>query len=102
MCKLYERFVPMHIILYNITNYISFRKKEKIHHCHVITECISNHAISGAPTIFSTLLNYSMETLFQLCDDSDSDVRMVAEESLNKIIRVNVERFSLLFLTTML
>ncbi|XP_044753476.1 huntingtin isoform X2 [Coccinella septempunctata] len=62
-------------------------KKEKIHHCHVITECISSHAITTVPTVFPTLLNYTMESLFQLCDDADSDIRMVAEESLNKMIR---------------
>ncbi|XP_045472991.1 huntingtin [Harmonia axyridis] len=62
-------------------------KKEKIHHCHVITECISSHAITTTPTGFSSLLNYTIESLFHLCDDPDSDIRMVAEESLNKIIR---------------
>lgn len=34
------------------------------------------------------LLSFAMESLLQMCNDSDSDVRMTADESLNRIIRV--------------
>ncbi|KAL1138044.1 hypothetical protein AAG570_009739 [Ranatra chinensis] len=36
---------------------------------------------------FTTLLSYSMETLLQICDDQDSNIRMTADECLNRIIR---------------
>lgn len=53
---------------------------------------------------FQKLLGIAME-MFLLCsDDSESDVRMVADECLNKIIKVSTERrptlvFSLHFST---
>ncbi|KAK9879932.1 hypothetical protein WA026_008441 [Henosepilachna vigintioctopunctata] len=62
-------------------------KKEKIQHCHIITECICNNVLQATPNFLTMALSFAMEILFQLCDDSDSDVRMVVEECLNKIIR---------------
>ncbi|KAL3269433.1 hypothetical protein HHI36_008503 [Cryptolaemus montrouzieri] len=61
-------------------------KKDKIQHCHVITDYITSPTLQASSN-FSNILNYTMETLFQICDDSDSDIRMVAEECLNKIIK---------------
>lgn len=37
---------------------------------------------------FSQVLSLSIETLLMLCDDDESDIRMMADETLNKIIRV--------------
>lgn len=37
---------------------------------------------------FTNLLELSIDTFLDLCDDQDADVRTVAEESLNKIIKV--------------
>ncbi|XP_060528068.1 huntingtin [Cylas formicarius] len=62
------------------------KKKEKIHHCLVITEAISNPTIRISAN-FSVLLGVTIETFLTLCDDSDSDVRMRSDECLNKIIR---------------
>ena len=39
--------------------------------------------------VFPNLLSASIELLFQACDDSDADVRLMAGEALNKIIKVN-------------
>lgn len=36
---------------------------------------------------FQDLLCFSIEILLQLCDDQEADVRMVADESLNRVIR---------------
>lgn len=37
---------------------------------------------------FGYLLSFSIEVLLQLCDDQESDVRMIADECLNRLIRV--------------
>ena len=37
---------------------------------------------------FPNLLSVSIELLLQVCDDSDADVRLMAGEALNKIIKV--------------
>ncbi|KAK2585924.1 hypothetical protein KPH14_010508 [Odynerus spinipes] len=61
-------------------------RKEKISHCTVIVEGLCSPTvklIAKQPHI----LGYSMETLLALCDDAEADVRMVADECLNKIIR---------------
>lgn len=53
----------------------------------IITEglCSPNtKLISKYPQIFGC----SIKTLLALCDDAEADVRMIADESLNKIIRV--------------
>lgn len=39
-------------------------------------------------TKFPQVLTLSIETLLTLCNDDESDIRMVADETLNKIIRV--------------
>ncbi|XP_058802645.1 huntingtin isoform X2 [Phymastichus coffea] len=59
------------------------KKKEKISNCLVLTSGVSLSTVKTAPQV----LNLSIETLLCLCDDSDSDVRTVADECLNKIIR---------------
>jgi len=45
--------------------------------------------VRGAPN-FSHLLSIAIEILLQLCDDCHSDVRMIADESLNRVIRVSM------------
>lgn len=49
-------------------------------------------AVKSAPN-FPSLLSFSMETLFVMCDDQDSNVRLVADECLNRIIRVRIMCF---------
>lgn len=64
-----------------------YRKKEKIQHCNFITEAMSNSTVKIAQN-FSTLLTSTIEMFLKLIDDPDADVRMVADESLNRIIKV--------------
>lgn len=66
---------------------IYFRKKDKILHCNIISDAMCNSSVRVASN-FQNLLCFSIEILLQLCDDQESDVRMVADESLNRIIRV--------------
>lgn len=74
-------------LLYIPTIMMFFRKKEKIQHCYIITEAISNPTIRIS-TDFHFLLSSTVEGFLKLCDDQDSDVRMTSEECLNRIIRV--------------
>ncbi|XP_049777630.1 huntingtin [Schistocerca cancellata] len=64
----------------------SSRVKEKIAHCVTIADAMCQTGIKGASN-FSHLLSVAIEILLQLCDDQHSDVRMIADESLNRIIR---------------
>lgn len=66
---------------------IVYRKKEKISLCSTVADGICASAARLTPK-FSHVLTVSIETLLMLCDDSESDVRMVADECLNRIIRV--------------
>ncbi|XP_049423668.1 huntingtin isoform X5 [Epinephelus fuscoguttatus] len=65
-------------------------KKDRVTHCLTICENIVAQSLSpGSRTSpeFQKLLGIAME-MFLLCsDDSESDVRMVADECLNKIIK---------------
>ncbi|XP_050315238.1 huntingtin-like [Anthonomus grandis grandis] len=63
------------------------RKKDKIHHCYVVSEAFSNPTIKVS-TNLPVLLEVTIETFLKLCDDSDADIRMTSEECLNRIIRV--------------
>uniref|UniRef100_A0A7N8X0X9 Huntingtin n=1 Tax=Mastacembelus armatus TaxID=205130 RepID=A0A7N8X0X9_9TELE len=61
-------------------------KKDRVTHCLTICENIVAHSLRTSPE-FQKLLGIAME-MFLLCsDDSESDVRMVADECLNKIIK---------------
>lgn len=70
-----------------VTTVLIFRKKEKVQHCNVITDAICSSTIRIAPN-FNQLLSFTIEVLLQLCDDQDADIRMIADECLNRIIRV--------------
>jgi hypothetical protein len=37
---------------------------------------------------FPDLLHKSMDSLFKMCDHSEANIRMVAEENLNRVVRV--------------
>lgn len=67
---------------------VFFRKKEKVLHCNIITDAISNPTIKVSAN-FPLLLSNAIEVLLKLCDDQESDIRMTSEECLNRIIRVN-------------
>lgn len=61
-------------------------KKEKIAHCCNIADVICTPSIRIDPD-FPKLLGISVESFFLCCDDEDSDVRMVADECLNRTIK---------------
>ncbi|XP_012879339.1 PREDICTED: huntingtin [Dipodomys ordii] len=61
-------------------------KKDRVNHCLTICENIVAQSLRNSPE-FQKLLGIAME-LFLLCsDDAESDVRMVADECLNKVIK---------------
>uniref|UniRef100_A0A665U8I2 Huntingtin n=1 Tax=Echeneis naucrates TaxID=173247 RepID=A0A665U8I2_ECHNA len=65
-------------------------KKDRVTHCLTICENIVAQSLRTSPE-FQKLLGIAME-MFLLCsDDSESDVRMVADECLNKIIKALME-----------
>ncbi|KAL0105126.1 hypothetical protein PUN28_016641 [Cardiocondyla obscurior] len=65
-------------------------RKEKVSCCSVIVEGICLPSVRQN-TKFPQILSATVETLLALCDDEESDIRMVADESLNKIIRAMVD-----------
>ncbi|XP_075400754.1 huntingtin isoform X2 [Tenrec ecaudatus] len=61
-------------------------KKDRVSHCLTICENIVAQSLRNSPE-FQKLLGIAVE-LFLLCsDDAESDVRMVADECLNKVIK---------------
>ncbi|XP_076761860.1 huntingtin isoform X2 [Xylocopa sonorina] len=64
----------------------SSARKDKLACCTTIAEGICSSTVKGTPK-FPQVLSLSIETLLTLCNDDESDVRMVADETLNKIIR---------------
>ncbi|KAM6440076.1 huntingtin isoform 3-T3 [Liasis olivaceus] len=65
---------------------LSTSKKDRVNHCLTICENIVAQTLRNSPE-FPKLLGIAME-LFLLCsDDAESDVRMVADECLNKVIK---------------
>ncbi|NWJ09418.1 HD protein, partial [Crypturellus undulatus] len=64
----------------------STTKKDRVNHCLTICENIVAQSLRNSPE-FQKLLGIAME-LFLLCsEDAESDVRMVADECLNKVIK---------------
>ncbi|XP_060084449.1 huntingtin-like [Ylistrum balloti] len=68
----------------------SVSKKDKIMNCNIVADCIC------APNMraiidFPKFLGIAMETFLNLCDDAESDVRMVADECINRSIKVLLE-----------
>lgn len=55
--------------------------------CAFIVDTLTSHTAKVLPN-FQHLLSTTFETLFLLCNDNESDLRLTAEESLNKIIKV--------------
>ncbi|XP_039275419.1 huntingtin isoform X2 [Nilaparvata lugens] len=68
----------------------SVRRKEKAILCVTVADLMCSPAARNAPKLPS-YLSYSMETLLHMCDDPDSNIRMAADESLNRIIRAMME-----------
>ncbi|XP_076681503.1 huntingtin isoform X2 [Andrena cerasifolii] len=64
----------------------SSTRKDKLACCMAIAEGICSPTVKLTAK-FPQILSLSIETLLTLCDDDESDIRMVADETLNKIIR---------------
>nr|CAD7394386.1 unnamed protein product [Timema cristinae] len=73
-----------------ISDESSARKKEKVALCVSIADVMCSSGVKGTPN-FSHLLSITMEMFLQLCNDPHSDVRMIADESLNRIIRAMLD-----------
>lgn len=75
-----------------------FRRKEKIFLCVTTADtlCSSPGLKTGGVNV--VLLSFAMESLLQMCNDVDSDVRMTADESLNRIVRVSdVSKYNIIY-----
>lgn len=60
--------------------------REKLSLCQSVSESLITGGKSG--TDAQKLIGIGMETLLVLIDDQDPDVRMSADEALNRVIRV--------------
>ncbi|XP_052100645.1 huntingtin-like [Mytilus californianus] len=65
-------------------------KKDKILNCNIVADCICATNMR-AITDFPKFLGIAMETFLGLCDDAESDVRMVGDECINRSIKVLLE-----------
>ncbi|XP_074640755.1 huntingtin-like [Tubulanus polymorphus] len=61
-------------------------KKEKSLNCNVVADSICASNLRSLAD-FPKFLGIAMETFLMLCDDKESDVRMVADECLNRTIK---------------
>ena len=61
-------------------------KKDKISHCVSVTEAICSQGSKNSSES-AKYLAMAMEMFFTLLDDADADIRMVADENLNKMTR---------------
>ncbi|XP_015913152.2 huntingtin [Parasteatoda tepidariorum] len=71
----------------------NFRKKEtttcskdKILHCSVVADAICSHSLRSSAD-FPKVLGLAMDTFLLCCDDENSDVRLMADECLNRTIK---------------
>ncbi|OXB75761.1 UNVERIFIED_CONTAM: hypothetical protein H355_013370 [Colinus virginianus] len=65
---------------------LSATKKERVNHCLTICENIVAQSLRNSPE-FQKLLGIAMEVFLLCSEDAESDVRMVADECLNKVIK---------------
>ncbi|KAL8615828.1 hypothetical protein ACOMHN_048536 [Nucella lapillus] len=65
-------------------------KKDKILHCNAVADCI---CAPNMRTIadFPKFLGIAVEAFLTMCDDAEADIRMVADECLNRTIKTLLE-----------
>ncbi|XP_022080674.1 huntingtin-like isoform X2 [Acanthaster planci] len=68
----------------------TLNKKERISHCSTIADGICSSSFRAVAD-FPKFLGIAMELFFAACDDEDSDVRLKADECLNKCIKVSMD-----------
>ncbi|XP_025834519.1 huntingtin-like [Agrilus planipennis] len=88
--KLVKSLETLQQILNSNLSFEPTRKKEKISLCTFITETLSNPSIRVAPS-FGNLLSWSVQVFLQVCGDSESDVCLVGDECLNRLIRATID-----------
>ncbi|CAL1538264.1 unnamed protein product [Lymnaea stagnalis] len=65
-------------------------KKDKMLHCNIVADCMCSPNMRTIAD-FPKFLGIAMESFLTLCDDPEADVRMVADECLNRTIKVLLE-----------
>ncbi|XP_041368406.1 huntingtin-like isoform X2 [Gigantopelta aegis] len=65
-------------------------KKDKMVNCNIIADSICAPNMRSIPD-FPKFLGIAMEAFLTLCDDSETDVRLVADECLNRTIKILLE-----------
>lgn len=65
-------------------------KKDKMLNCNVVADCICAPNMRSIVD-FPKFLGIAMETFLMLCDDLEADIRMVADECLNRTIKTLLE-----------
>lgn len=70
----------------NVNNFF-LRSGEKEKYCRVTADLICAPIVMNFSS-FPDLLHKSMDSLFKMCDHSEANIRMVAEENLNRVVRV--------------
>ncbi|RUS73694.1 hypothetical protein EGW08_018541 [Elysia chlorotica] len=65
-------------------------KKDKILNCNIVADCMCASNMRNIAD-FPKFLGIAMEAFLTLCNDPESDVRMVADECLNRTIKVLLE-----------
>lgn len=62
-------------------------RTEKLQSCSQFCECLLSPTLQNNSD-FPKYLSLSIEALMDLCDDADHDVRIAADEAINKLIKV--------------
>ena len=69
-------------------DFIQFcRKKEKMAHCSAVAENICSQANVKNSSEFSKYLTVATEMFFTLSNDEDSDIRILADECLTRVVK---------------
>ena len=63
-------------------------RSEKLQSCSQFCECLLSPTLQNNSD-FPKYLSLSIEALMDLCDDADHDVRIAADEAINKLIKVS-------------
>ncbi|CAH1724958.1 unnamed protein product [Aphis gossypii] len=66
------------------------RSGEKEKYCRVTADLICAPIVMNFSS-FPDLLHKSMDSLFKMCDHSEANIRMVAEENLNRVVRCMID-----------
>ena len=67
--------------------------RDKVYHCNAIADLICNPSLATGQD-FNRLLGLAVEILLFYCDDEESDVRIKANESLNRLIKCLIDTHS--------